>query len=155
MSAEWLTRRRRLLRAAGAFGSLIAAGAGPLARAGVSDDGELAFAARTFPEAIAALGGVPEPSPLILLEGPQVAENGALVPITVISQLAGTREILIVVDVNPVPVAVRFSFPEGTEPYVATRIRLAQSGMVCAAARTDRGLYAAFRSIQVTVGGCA
>ena len=160
MSADLDSRRRRWLRAAGAFGacgsigSLIAAQAGQAARAAVPEAGELAFAARTFPEAIAALGGVPQPSPLILFEAPQVAENGALVPITVSSQLAGTREILIVVDVNPQPVAVCFSFPEGTEPYVATRIRLAQSGTVYAAARTDQGLYAASRSIQVTVGGC-
>ena len=154
MSTQLNIKRRRLLCKAGAFSSVLVVGVGRAAHAALPADGELAFAARSFPEAIAALGGVPQPSPLILLEGPQVAENGALVPITVTSQLAGTREILIVVDVNPAPVAVCFSIPEGTEPYVSTRIRLAQSGTVYAAVRTEQGLYAVARAIQVTVGGC-
>jgi sulfur-oxidizing protein SoxY len=115
---------------------------------------ETAFAARTFQEAMAALGGVPKPSTQIILELPHVAENGALVPISVSSQLPGTREILIVVDGNPQPLAVCFGIPDGTEPFVATRIRLAQTGTVYAAVRTDQGLHATARTVQVTVGGC-
>jgi sulfur-oxidizing protein SoxY len=126
-----------------------------LAIAGSQPDVELAFAARTFPEAILALGGAPRMSDQIALDLPQVAENGAVVPITVSSQLSGTRQILILVEGNPRPVAVCFSIPEGTEPYIATRIRLAQTGTVYAAVLADQGLFAAAREIQVTLSGCS
>jgi sulfur-oxidizing protein SoxY len=154
MQVEVSVRRRKLLRGAGALSCVIASGAVRPARAAPLPNEDLAFAAKTFPEAVAALGGVPEASTQITLDLPQVAENGALVPITVSSQLAGTREIWVVVDVNPQPMAVCFGIPNGTEPYVATRIRLAQSGTVFAAVRTEQGLYATARTIQVTVGGC-
>jgi len=146
--------RRRLLHAAGAVCGAIAPGAGRSAGAAPVPDEALAFAARNFADAITALGAVPTASALITLDLPQVAENGALVPIAVTSRMAGTREILIVVDGNPQPLAVRFTIPDGTEPYVATRIRMAQSGTVYAAVRTDDGLYATARTAQVTVGGC-
>jgi sulfur-oxidizing protein SoxY len=114
-----------------------------------------AFVAKTFAEAIGALGAVPAPSPLITLGAPALADNGAIVPITVSSALPGTREILLLVDGNPQPVAARFTIPSGTEPFVATRIRMAGNGTVYAAVRTDDGLlYAAARAIEVTVGGC-
>ncbi len=149
--------RRHLLQGAGAAAAALAGGASVsawAAPAAVADEA-LAFAAHTFPDAIRALGGVPQLSTQIALELPQLTENGALVPITVTSALANTREILIVVDGNPQPLAVRFTFPEGTEPFVATRIRMAQSGTVYAAVRTGDGLYATARAVQVTVGGCA
>jgi len=130
-------RRRQWLQGAGA----LAAGIVPSARA----DEAFVFA---------ALGGMPRASALITLDLPLVAGNGALVPVMVSSALPGTREILILVDGNPQPVAVRFDFPEGTEAFVATRIRLAQSATVHAVARTDDGLYATARATQVTVGGC-
>ncbi len=118
-------------------------------------DLELAFAARTFTEAIAALGGMPQLSTQISLELPQLAENGALVPITVSSQLRDTRDILILVDVNPQPVAACFSFPDGTQAYAATRIRMAHSGTVYVAVRTEEGLFATSRAIEVSVSGCS
>ncbi len=118
-------------------------------------DLELAFAARTFTEAIAALGGMPQLSTQISLELPQLAENGALVPITISSQLRDTRDILILVDVNPQPVAACFSFPDGTQAYAATRIRMAHSGTVYVAVRTEEGLFATSRAIEVSVSGCS
>ena len=135
------------------LGGTVGGLAGPV-RADAPADETLAFAARSFSEAIAALGGVPQASAMITLELPQVAEDGAFVPVTVDSRLPGTREILILVDVNPQPLAVRFTIPEGTEPFIATRIRMAQSGTVYAAVRTDEGLFATARAAKVTVGGC-
>ena len=155
MRSESSLRRRQLLLVAGAWTAASAAGAAQVAGVASLPDLELAFAARTFTEAIAALGGMPQLSTQISLELPQLAENGALVPITVSSQLRGTRDILILVDVNPQPVAACFSFPDGTEAYAATRIRMAHSGTVYVAVRTEEGLFAASRAIQVTVGGCA
>ena len=145
-------QRRRVLQRVGAMASLGLA-ALPAARAATIDPAA-AFAAQTFAEAIGALGGTPTPSSLITLTAPKVADNGAFVPITVSSALRGTREILLLVDGNPQPVAARFTIPPGTEPYVATRIRMAGDGTVYAAVRTDDGLFAAASAISVTVGGC-
>ena len=155
MRADLPIGRRRLLQAASAVTAVIASGVAPCARATAAADETLAFAAHSFPDVIGALGGVPKASEKIALELPQVAENGALVPITVTSGLPGTREILILVDGNPLPLAVRFTIPEGTEPFVATRIRMAQNGTVYAAVRSDEGLFATARAVQVIVGGCA
>lgn len=113
-----------------------------------------AFAAKSFAEALAALGGMPAPSTQITLDAPELAENGAVVPITVTSRLPGTREIVILVDGNPQPVAARFGIAEGTHAFVSTRIRMAASGTIYAAVRTDDGLYVAARATQVTIGGC-
>ena len=154
MRSESSLRRRQLLLVAGAWTAASAAGAAQVASVASLPDLELAFAARTFTEAIAALGGMPQLSTQISLELPQLAENGALVPIIVSSQLRGTRDILILVDVNPQPVAACFSFPDGTEAYAATRIRMAHSGAVYVAVRTEEGLFATSRAIQVSVGGC-
>lgn len=152
------TKRRRLLRGAGAIASLGMAAlpvANAVAKADVVDPAGV-FAAKTFAEAIGALGRFPEPSSLITLDAPAIAENGALVPITVSSALAGSREILLLVDGNPQPVAAQFMIPPGTEPFVAARIRMAGNGTLYAAIRTDDGrLYAAARMISVIVGGCA
>ena len=143
-------RRRRLLQSAGAL-SLAAAGV-PAARAAASSD---TFDNTRFAALIAALGGMPTPNPAITLEVPQVAENGALVSVSISSALPDTRELLILVDINPQPLALRFAVPEGTEPFVATRIRMAASGTVVAAVRTGDGrLHAVAQSVQVTVGGC-
>ena len=112
------------------------------------------FAAKTFAEALDALGGVPSPSTQITLDAPELADNGAVVPISVTSRLPGTREIVILVDGNPQPVAARFTIADGTHAFVSTRIRMAQSGTIYAAVRTDDGLYVAARATQVNVGGC-
>ena len=151
MHPDPFKQRRRCLQGAAAMASLGMAAVPASAWAAKPGD---AFAAETFAEAVGALGGVPSPSSLIQLEAPAIAENGAVVPISVSSALPGTREILLLVDGNPQPLAVRFTIPRGTEPFVATRIRMAGNGTVYAAVRTDDGLFAARCSIEVTVGGC-
>jgi sulfur-oxidizing protein SoxY len=152
MRSTLTPQRRRLLQGAGAMASLGIA-ALPAAQAATVDVGG-AFAATTFADAIGALGGVPTPSAQITLDAPELADNGAVVPITVTSQLPGTREIVILVDGNPQPVAARFTIAEGTHPFVSTRIRMAQSGTIYAAVRADDGLFVAARATQVSIGGC-
>jgi sulfur-oxidizing protein SoxY len=143
-----LLARRRLLQAAAAL--LPVGFAAPRAAFAQAD----VFDARTFADALAALGSPLVPSADILLDLPDVADDGAAVPLAVSTRLPGVREILILVDGNPQPVAARFVFPAGTEPYVATRIRMAGSGTVVAAVRCEGGLFAAMRTTQVSVGGC-
>lgn len=150
MTASFFSRRRRLLQGAAASLGVAALPQARSAPAGMAD----AFAANTFGEAIVALGGVPVPSTAITLDLPAVVDNGAVVPVTMSTTLPGVREMLIVVDGNPIPMAARFTIPAGTEPFVATRIRMAGSGTVYAAVRTESGLFAVARSASVTVGGC-
>jgi len=155
MRANAFTQRRRLLQGAGAMASLGIA-ALPAARAAAAGDAGIGvFAAKTFAEAIGELGGAPLPSSLITLEAPAIVENGAFVPVTVTSALPGTHEILLLVDGNPQPVAVQFTIPAGTEPFVATRIRMAGSGTLYAAVRNDDGFFATARAISVNKSGCA
>jgi sulfur-oxidizing protein SoxY len=141
-------RRRQLLQG---FGALASMGASAWSVATPAVD---AMSARSITGALEALGGPMHASAAIALEMPSVAENGALVPVSVTSPLPGTREIVILVDVNPQPVAARFVIPEGTEAFAATRIRMARSGTVIAAVRTEAGVFFASRTAQVTVGGC-
>lgn len=137
-------------------GVMVSLGAGARAAAADSATAEsvAALNARTFAEALDALGPAPVPSARVMLNVPDIAEDGATVPITVSSTLPGTREIVLLVDGSPQPVAATFSFPVGTEAFVTTRIRMIASGTVHAVARTDTGLYAASRAVEVLVGGC-
>ncbi len=115
---------------------------------------DLAFDAATMQEALRALGGVPALGSQIVLTVPDLAENGAMVPVTVDCNLPGAHEIFIVVEANPNPLCVRFTIPQGTEPFVSTRIKMAESSNIYAVVRADGKLYSTFKSTAVTVGGC-
>jgi sulfur-oxidizing protein SoxY len=144
--------RRAALR--GSLGAaLLACG---LARSGaaLAADETLAFDATSVQDALSALGGIPAVGSEIVLTIPDTAENGALVPVSVACSLPGTREMFIVVESNPNPLVVRFSIPEGTEPFVATRIKMADTGNVYAVVKAQGKLYSACQRTQVTVGGC-
>ena len=115
---------------------------------------DLAFDAATMQEALRALGGVPALGSQIVLTVPDLAENGAMVPVTVDCNLPGAHEIFIVVEANPNPLCVRFTIPQGTEPFVSARIKMAESSNIYAVVRADGKLYSTFKSTAVTVGGC-
>lgn len=156
MPTTALIPRRRLLQGAGAMVTLGLA-ALPPAAAALPDplpDPLAALTAKTVDEALSALGAPWVPSPQVTLDVPASVDNGAFVPVTVACALAGAREILLLVDSNPQALAAHFIIPAGTEPFVATRIRMAASGTVYAAVRTHEGVFGAMRSVQVAVGGC-
>jgi sulfur-oxidizing protein SoxY len=113
-----------------------------------------AFGAVTMKEVLSALGGTPAPHPGIELTLPDITENGALVPVSVASRLKRTEEISIVVESNPFPLVVRFEISADTEPYISTRVRLAQSGSVLAVVKSEGKMYSAIRQTKVTIGGC-
>jgi sulfur-oxidizing protein SoxY len=146
-------RRRDLLRQSGVFGALAACGLLAGRNAGAAED-DLVFGAASMKEALEALGSVPTSASQIVLTAPDHAENGASVPVTVESHLPDTRAIFIVVEANPNPMVVRFTFSEGTDAYVATRIKMAESSKIYAIVRADGRLYSVACDTQVTVGGC-
>jgi sulfur-oxidizing protein SoxY len=85
---------------------------------------------------------------------PLIAENGAVVPITVSSSLPDIRTISIFVAKNPVPLAARFELSPALDPFVSARLKMAETSEVIAVAETDAGLYSARQLVKVTIGGC-
>src|SRR6185312_9655454 len=78
-----------------------------------------AFGAKTAADALKTLGvGTPAESKDILIEAPQIAENGAVVPVEITSNVPGTRSIAVVVEKNPFPLVAKFDFAEGALPFV-------------------------------------
>lgn len=115
---------------------------------------EAAFAARKLDSAFAELGGVPPNSDLIQLETPDIAENGAVVPVEVTSRIPGTSRIYLLVEKNPNPLSAGFAIPAGTDPYVATRLKVAQTCVIYAVVEAEGKFYKAGRETKVTLGGC-
>ena len=112
------------------------------------------FDAKTMADALKALGGTPTDSKDITITSPDIAENGAVVPIAVTSNLPKTQEIYILVEKNPNPLTATFTIPDGTDPYVSVRAKMGQSTNVFAVVKADGKLYSTSRETKVTLGGC-
>lgn len=148
--------RRKVLKAGGSLGVL-----GVFAVLGLSSGAAWAgvdrkvFEAKSLNEAFEALGSLnPIESELVKLTAPEIAENGAVVPVTVESSLPHTEQIAILVDKNPTMLVASFSIPEGTEGFVTTRIKMAQTSSVVVLVKAEGKLYRASREVKVTGGGC-
>lgn len=145
--------RREMLRAS-AVVSLMAA-AGLISEAQAAEWNKAAFETKSVNDAIKALGGgAPEKSNAINFTAPDIAENGAVVPVAVTSTLPDTEEIAILVEKNPNTLAADFVIPAGTEPFVSTRVKMGQTSMVHAAVKSGGKWYVASKEIKVTLGGC-
>ena len=94
------------------------------------------------------------PSGEITLGAPVIAENGAVVPVSVKTSLQGVESISIVVEKNPRPLAISFEFPPETLPNVACRIKMGQTSKVMAVVKTKDGLFSTAKEVKVTIGGC-
>jgi sulfur-oxidizing protein SoxY len=93
-------------------------------------------------------------SEAVTLEVPQLAENGAIVPITVESRLPNTERILIFAEKNPGPLLAQFRFEPGTDGWVSLRVKLNETGPVLAVAESEGRFYGAWKPVTVMVGGC-
>ena len=146
--------RRDLLKRSSVVAALAVCGllAGRRALAAVD---EAAFSAASTQEMLERLGGIPAAGSQIVLKVPEIAENGAAVPVLVECTLPRLQAIFIVVEGNPVPLAARFTIPEGTEPFVSLRVKMAQSSRLYAVVQADGELYWTARETKVAVGGCA
>jgi len=115
-----------------------------------------AFASDAATEAMTELFGTDQAtlSSAISLDAPEIAENGAVVPITVETTLTNVQSVSIVVEKNPRPLAISFDIPPGTLPNVACRIKMGQTSPVTAVVKTDSGLFSASKEVKVTIGGC-
>jgi sulfur-oxidizing protein SoxY len=150
--------RRQFLELGGGaalLGALAAAGIlGPL-RARAAEWNRAAFEAKSVGDVYAALGARESTVGAgLVLDAPDLAENGALVPITVTSELPRTEAIAIVADQNPTMLVASFVLPAGTLPYVSTRLKLARTSSVSVLVRAGGAFHVASKEVRVTVGGC-
>jgi sulfur-oxidizing protein SoxY len=148
------TRREMMSQSARVAAVLAAAGLLPgLAQATWSKE---AFEAKTLAEAIKALGGgAPVASKDVTITGPDIAENGAVVPVGASTSLGGVKRLALVVEKNPSPLAAVFDIGEALEANVSTRVKMGQSSNVFAVALMNDGkVLFAQKEIKVTLGGC-
>lgn len=152
--------RRKVLRTGGSASLLtLLAAAGwlkPGDAAAAEAWNKAAFEAKTLDEAYKAMsGGTPAPSKdIVFFSTPDIAENGAVVPIGVTSNVPKTESIAILVEKNPNMLAASFDIPQGTEPSLTTRVKMGQSSNVYALVRADGKYHVASKEIKVTLGGC-
>lgn len=148
------TRRAMLATSAKVASLLAAAGVLPtLAHAAWS---QAAFEAKSLADAVKALGGAaPAASSDVTITGPDIAENGAVVPVGASTTAAGAKRLLLLVEKNPNALAAVFDLTDAVEPAISTRVKMAQTSNVYAVAMLADGrvLYAA-KEIKVTLGGC-
>ena len=153
------TRRRQVLKTGGGLTLLTL-----LAAAGWLKPGDAvaqawnkpAFDTKTMDETIKALGGsTPAQSrDITFFSTPDIAENGAVVPIGVTSAIPKTESIAILVEKNPNLLSAVFDIPAGTEPSLSTRVKMGQSSNVYALVKADGRYYVTAKEIKVTLGGC-
>ncbi|MCB1869539.1 MAG: thiosulfate oxidation carrier protein SoxY [Gammaproteobacteria bacterium] len=115
-----------------------------------------AFAAKTLPEMLQELlgDGNTEESGDINIKAPDIAENGAVVPVTISTNIAGAESIAVVAINNPAPLIASYNLGEGAEGFVSTRIKMGKSGDVIAVVKSGGKLYSAKKGVKVTIGGC-
>lgn len=146
------TTRRTVLKSTGAMATLLSLGIVTAEQAQAA--GRAGFDAKTLQDAIKALGGSVSANDQVQIISPDIAENGAVVPVGAISRIPNTTEIYLLVEKNPVPMAAAFMIPAGTEPDVQTRLKMGQSTDVVAIVKADGKLYSATKETKVTLGGC-
>jgi len=114
-----------------------------------------AFQSRTAADVLKSLGATGgAESKDIVIEAPQIAENGEVVPIEVTSNLPGTKSIAVLIEKNPFPLTGKFEFMEGALPFVKLNVKMGQSSFVRVVAEVNGRHYVATREIKVTIGGC-
>ena len=149
--------RRHSLRAAsglGVYAALVAVDLLPAGRASAQQFAS-AFQTKSIADTLKALGaGTPSDSKDVVINSPDIAENGAVVPVGVRSNLPKTEMIALLVEKNPNALAGAYTLLEGAEPDVNMRIKMGQSSDVYALVKADGKFYMTKKEIKVTLGGC-
>jgi sulfur-oxidizing protein SoxY len=149
--------RRNVLKGAGSAGVV-----GVAVLAGVLKPGlvfaawnKAGFEAKDMGSAMGAVGGTSAAaSGDIEVKAPDIAENGAVVPVEISSKIAGTDGIAIVAEKNGFPLVADFKLMNGAEGYVSTRIKMGATSNVVAVVSAGGKTYKAHKEVKVTIGGC-
>jgi sulfur-oxidizing protein SoxY len=150
--------RRQVLKSGGGVALLtLVAAAGWLARdAAAQSWNKAAFNTKSMADTMKALGGG-EPAQskdIVFFQTPDIAENGAVVPVGIISNIPKTESIAVLIEKNPNMLAAVFDIPPGTEPSISTRVKMGQSSNIFALVKADGKYFVAAREVKVTLGGC-
>ncbi len=150
--------RRILLKGIGSSGVLAAALAAGILRPTqvlAAEWNKSAFEAKDLAGALRGLNASSSAeSTGILFRAPDIAENGAVVPIDISSNIPNTTSIFVLVEKNPNALSAYFDFTSGALPDVSLRLKLAQTSMVKVVVKADGKFYTLQKEVKVTVGGC-
>lgn len=116
---------------------------------------QAAFEAKVLADTLKNIGALSvSDSDQIQLKAPEIAENGAIVPVEITSKIPGTQAIYIIADKNPQPLVAIFELEPNLEPYISTRIKMGESSKVRVLIRAGGKFYMATQEVKVTIGGC-
>lgn len=150
--------RRTLLKGIGSTGMLAAAlAAGVLkpSRVYAAEWNKAAFEAKDLAGGLKGIGAAaPADSKDIVLTAPEIAENGAVVSVTVASKIPGTSSLSIFVEKNPMPLSANFQFANGALPEARVNVKMGQTSLVKAVALANGKAYVTQKEVKVTMGGC-
>jgi len=145
----------KLTGGAGAFAAAFAAGLVSSGRVLAANWNKAGFESKALADVMKSLGATgATDSKDIIITAPDIAENGAVVPVAITSRLPNTQQISIVAEKNPLPLAATFSVTGGGEGYVSVRIKMGQTSDVWAVVKADGKYFTARKEVKITVGGC-
>ena len=154
-----MLKTRRILLKAGMTASCVAVAAGAnllTPRTVFAAWPKQAFSAKKYPDALHALNGKRKPidSKAITVKAPDIAENGAVVSVSVTTTLPNVENISIFVPVNNFPLSASYEMSSVTDGFITGRIKMAKTSDVIAVVKSNGKLYTAKKSVKVTLGGC-
>ncbi|MDB5967181.1 MAG: soxY [Polaromonas sp.] len=153
-----MERRDFLATGSGATALALAAAAGvsPAHAQNAPGWNKAAFETKSLADAAKAMGATSAPveSKDLLLQAPEIAENGSVVRVGAQSNIANTSQISFVVEKNPSALAASFDIPAGTDASVSTNIKMGQSSNIYALAKAGDKYFYAVKEVKVTLGGC-
>lgn len=151
-------QRRTFLKGSLAGGTVaVAIGAGLLTpRAVLAAWPKTAFDAKSVQDALNDLYGSAQTAPSgdISIKAPDIAENGAVVPVSVTTGIKGVNEIAIIAEKNSSPLAANFKLADKAKGFVSTRIKMGKTSNVIAVVKAGGKAYSARKEVKVTIGGC-
>jgi sulfur-oxidizing protein SoxY len=146
------------MRLAVTAGTVAAAAMAGLTRTGVAwaqGWNKAGFESKAVTDVLKSLGAAnPVETSDIVITAPDIAENGAVVPVEVLSRIPGTESIAIIADKNPFPLIATIDLTNGSEPYTYVRIKMGETSNVRALVKAGGKYYSATKEVKVTIGGC-
>jgi sulfur-oxidizing protein SoxY len=150
-----MNRPRRYFLTAAGLGACAATGLFRAAGAQAATWNKQGFEAKAYPDAMKGLGATnPIESKDITITAPDIAENGAVVPVAITSKIPNTQSISIIAEKNPFPLIATFDLSSAMDPYASVRIKMGQTSHVRAVVKADGKFYTAAKEVKITVGGC-
>jgi sulfur-oxidizing protein SoxY len=150
--------RRTLLKGIGSTGMLaaaIAAGVLKPTRVYAAEYNKVAFEAKDLAGGMKSIGAASAAdSKDLVLTAPEIAENGAVVSVTVESRIPGTSALAVFVEKNPMPLSAHFQFANGAQPFARVNVKMGQTSLLKAVAIANGKAYTTQKEVKVTMGGC-